>query len=186
MTTKTRIKPQKEPLSDELQRRIDKIIPNNMTPPQLYLSVAKNERLFIDLVDMGLIGSHGILKRKYMDPYLRELIILRTCIATNNLYEFNLHKQTISKKMGVSSHKINDIQNSEPSSSIWAEKERALFKFIDEFISTDTLSNKGYDDIYSKFSEEDLIEMTLLIGLYTTVGMLVQLIRPELDNYETN
>ena len=179
----TRIKPIEQPISKNLQVRMDKIIPRGMKIPQLYLCLARNEGLFSDLVDMGFIGPKGILERGELNLRLREIIILRTCHKTNNNYEFNLHQQTISEKMGLSLEQISDIKSSILCSDLWNQKEILLINFVDQTVMKKQLSDENFNKLDTLFTSKTLIEITLLIGLYSTVGMLVQLIQPQHDQY---
>jgi hypothetical protein len=184
MAIKTRIKPLELPISKPLQARMDKIIPRGMDIPQLYLSVARNEQLFMDLIDMQFIGPKGLLERGELDLYLREIVILKTCHSTNNMYEFNLHQQTISEKMGLGVSQIHNLKSFKLRSELWSQKECLLINFVDQTARRVELSDENFKKLESLFTPEILIEITLLIGLYSMVGMLVQLIRPQHDQYQ--
>ncbi|TGN13381.1 hypothetical protein [Leptospira ilyithenensis] len=86
--------------------------------PNLYRSVARNESLFIDMIDMGFIKPTGLMDRKVIPPRIREILILRTCVRTRNEYEFNLHICTISEIMGLALQEIEDIKNEHPNESL--------------------------------------------------------------------
>jgi 4-carboxymuconolactone decarboxylase len=58
-----------------------------MASPRLFATVARNEGLFVHLVDSGLLGPTGLPERRALRPPLRELLILRTCAATRVAYE---------------------------------------------------------------------------------------------------
>ncbi len=105
----TRIVPVEEPLSEPLASQMAKLLPRGMPAPQLFLSVARNAGLFGYMVDSGLVGPTGLMDRRSLPKELRETIILRTCVATANDYEFNLHVQTISGRMGLSDAQVEQI-----------------------------------------------------------------------------
>jgi 4-carboxymuconolactone decarboxylase len=178
-----RITPTALPLSEPLANQMAKLIPPGMPPPQLFLSVARNAGLFEFMVSSGLIGPTGLMDRRTLPKDVRETLILRTCVATGNDYEFNLHVQTISERMGLSMAQIDDIRLDDISSSLWREDLRILIRVVDSLVKTLKLQNSLYAEANQHFSEEDLIEITQLVGLYTGVAMMVGLIRPELDRY---
>jgi alkylhydroperoxidase family enzyme len=183
MTTTPRIFPLEEPLEPNLEVRMAKIFPAGIPRPNLYLSLATNEALFNHLVDIGFIGPSGLLDRKSLSKQLREVTILRTCIATHNSYEFNLHIQTISQRMGVSMAQIEDLKNSEVDSELWTPELRAIIILVDELVTKIDVSDKTFNELLKFYSKEQLIEIVQLIGLYTGVAMQVALIRPIFDNY---
>ena len=181
--TKARIQPLVEPLAEPLASHMAKLIPKGMPAPNLFLSVARNAPLFGFLVESGLIGPTGLLDRCSMPSHIRETVILRTCVATGNDYEFNLHVQTISERMGLTTHQISDVKNYILSPEKWSPQAISATQVVDELISAFTVSDQTYKAGRQHFSEEDLIDITQLVGLYAGVAMMVGLIRPELDRY---
>jgi alkylhydroperoxidase family enzyme len=160
-----------------------KIFPPQLPSPNLYRSVARNESLFIDMIDMRFIGPMGLMDRKTIPPRIREIMILRTCVQAQNDYEFNLHVKTISEKVGLSKAEIKDLKNTRIDDNLWPADESSLIALTDELVKTTSVSDEVFERASKHFSDAELIEMVQLVGLYTTVAMLVSLIRPELDPY---
>jgi hypothetical protein len=183
MTNEPRIEPVDVDLQEPLKSKMGNIFPSALPSPNLYRSVARNESLFIDMIDMGFIGPTGLMDRKTISPRLRELLILRTCTQTKNEYEFNLHERTISERMGLSIPEIEDLKNESIKETLWPREEASLIALTDELVKTTSVSDGVFERAVQNFSEADLIEMTQLVGLYTSVAMLVSLIRPETDPY---
>ena len=178
-----RIAPLATPLGDPLASQMAKLIPPGMPPPQLFLSVARNAGLFEFMVTSGLIGPTGLMDRHMLPMEVRETLILRTCVATRNDYEFNLHVQTISERMGLSMAQIDDVKLEVISPILWRDDLRVLTRVVDSFVKTLKLSDGLYAEAKEHFTLEELIEITQLIGLYVGVAMMVGLIQPELDRY---
>jgi 4-carboxymuconolactone decarboxylase len=105
----SRIVPIVTPLTEPLGSQMAKLILPGMRPPQLFLSVARNTGLFEYMVSSGLIGPTGLMNRRTLPNDVHETLMLRTCVATGNDYEFNLHVQTISERMGLSKVQIEDV-----------------------------------------------------------------------------
>lgn len=183
MSGMPRILPAGEPLSAALTESMNKLLPPGAPSPQIFLTVARNEGLFNYLVQTGLLGPTGLLDRKVLAPALREMIILRTCVSANNLYEFNLHVQTISERMGLSRAKIDDLKSAAPNTVLWNAAEQALWPLIDQLVKSLSLSDGAYAAARSHYDESTLIEIVQLIGLYTGVAMQVALSRPAMDQY---
>jgi 4-carboxymuconolactone decarboxylase len=182
--TSARIAPISAVLEEPLKSKMAKIFPPELPAPALYRTVARNPSLFIDMIDTRLIGPTGLLDRKTIAPATREMLILRTCVVTGNDYEFRLHVQTISEKMGLTRAQIADLRNTKVSEDLWSDRERALIALIDGLVEGIDVSRPVFDEARRHFSESELVELTLLIGLYTSVAMLVALVKPELDPYE--
>jgi 4-carboxymuconolactone decarboxylase len=154
-----------------------------MPAPQLFLTVARNTGLFAWLVDSGVLGPSGLADRRTLPPALRELLILRTCVAARNDYEFNLHVQTISQRMGLTEAQIDDLRRAAPAESLWSDAERAAMRLVDTLVQRLAVDDADYARVRAHFDEPTLVEMTHLVGLYTGVAMLVALARPAFDRY---
>jgi len=158
-----------------------KIFSPKIPAPNLYRSVARNESLFIDMIDMGFITPTGLMDRKVIPSRIREMLILRTCVKSKNEYEFNLHVGTISEKMGLKLEEIEDIKNEHPNENLWSNADRNLLSLVDELVCNLSISDEAFENLTIYFSEEILIEIVLFVGLYTTVAMMVSFIKPEMD-----
>lgn len=177
-----RIAPLDEPMSPALAERMAKLIPDGMRPPRLFLVLARNAELFARLVDTGLIGPTGLMDRRSLPRVLRECLILRTCVATGNDYEFNLHVQTISERMGLTPAQIDDVRADDPNPSLWSASSVACMQLVDALVCL-RVPDAVFAQARDHFDESTLIEITQLVGLYVGVAMQVALSRPEMDSY---
>lgn len=173
-----RIDPVTEPYSPAVAARFAALLPQGMTPPAIFRVVAKNTELFSWLVDSGLLGPRGLLDRRGLSDRLRELVILRTCTATNNQYEFDLHARTVARRMGLSPVEVEQLRRAALPEAGWSVAERALVEFVDQVVSRQPLSAETWACVRASYSEETLLEVTLLSGLYVAIAMLVHLAQP--------
>jgi 4-carboxymuconolactone decarboxylase len=180
-----RIEPVVAPYSAPLAERFARLLPAAMTPPAIFRTVARNEGLFIHLVDSGLLGPTGLLDRRVLPTALRELLILRTCVAARNDYEWHLHVDTISERMGLGRAQIADTRSAAPDSMLWSDAERAAMALADALVRQLDVGDTLYARLREHFDEATLIEMTQLVGLYTGVAMQVALARPLRDAWGT-
>jgi alkylhydroperoxidase family enzyme len=178
-----RIEPVTAPYSPALQQRFARLVPPDLTPPAIFRAVARNEGLFLQLVDSGLLGPTGLLDRRVLPTALRELLILRTCVAAGNHYEWHLHVDTISARMGLSAGQIEDTRSETPAPELWSDDQRAAMQLADALVRRLAVDDTFYAALREHFDEPTLIEMTQLVGLYTGVAMLVALARPDRDAY---
>lgn len=184
--TSQRIAPLQPPLPPGVAALMLKLIPPGMAPPQLFAAFAKNEGLFKFLVNAGVIGPTGLLDRRTLSRELRECLILRTCVAAGNDYEFNLHVQTISGRMGLTPTQIDDVRRPTPDPSLWPQSAICAMNLTDALVRRLSVSEEVYAQCRQHFDEAMLIEMTQLIGLYVGVAMQVALIRPRFDTYTSS
>jgi alkylhydroperoxidase family enzyme len=181
--TPPRIAPLAGPLPPAIAERLARLLPPGAAAPNLFLTVARNEGLFVQMVDSGLLGPTGLWDRRVLPRPLREAVILRTCVACRNDYEFNLHVQTISERMGLSPAQIDDIRRDVPDTSLWTAAMLAVLAMVDMLVARRCLDDAGFASVREHHDEATLIEITQLVGFYTGVAMLVGLIRPEFDRY---
>ena len=178
-----RIAPASLPLAPPLAAAMGRLVPAGMPPPQLFLTVARNEGLFGFLVDSGLLGPTGLLDLRALPRPLRECVILRTCVAAGNDYEYNLHVQTISQRMGLSAAQVEDVRRREPDAALWSPQQRAAMALVDGLVPGLQVDDATFAQCRAVFTEGELIELVQLVGLYTGVAMLVALARPAFDRY---
>lgn len=171
------------PLPAALATRMARLVPATMAPPTLFRSVARNEGLFCHLVDSGLIGPTGLLDRRVLPRELREALILRTCAATGNAYEWQLHVGTISARMGLTAAQIENSWSDVIDPGCWDDAQRAALALVDTLVARRPFTAELRAALHRHHGPAQQIEMTQLIGLYAGVAMLVALIEPELDAY---
>jgi alkylhydroperoxidase family enzyme len=185
-----RIAPLVPPYSEALSDRFARLLPPGVTPPAIFRTVARNESLFLHMVDSGWLGPTGLLDRRALPRRLRELLILRTCAVARNDYEWHLHVNTISARMGLRDEEIEDTWSPEERAALavvdapcWSAAERAALDLADSLVRRLDVDDVLYARLREHYDEATLIEMTHLVGLYTGVAMLAALARPERDAY---
>jgi len=85
--------------------------------------------------------------------------------------------------MGLTRAEIDDLKTKSVDRTLWSAAEVSLISLTDELVSSLSVSDPVFEQALEHFSAAELIEMTQLVGLYTSVAMLVSLIRPETDPY---
>ncbi|MBI5259095.1 MAG: hypothetical protein HY855_21500 [Burkholderiales bacterium] len=178
-----RIPPVTAPYSDALAQRFARLLPPDMTPPVLFRAVARNEGLFNHMADIGLLGPTGLLDRRVLPPAVREALILRTCHAWGNAYEWQLHVGTISARMGLDEAQIADTWQPAPAPRLWSAQMLVLFELVEALVARRPVDDALFSRLREQADDALLIEATQLVGLYSGVAMLAALIRPAPDAY---
>jgi len=160
-----------------------RLLPPGFAPPQIFLTLARHGELFMEMVDSGFLGPTGLADRRRVPALLREMLILRTCTMARCDYEFNLHEQTISRRMGLSSAQIEDLRQPTPDPTLWTPPLIAALRLADGLVARFAVDDATWAALREHFDEPALIEMTQLVGHYTGVAMLAALARPVLDRY---
>lgn len=180
-----RIAPLPLPLAPADASRMARVVPATLQPPQLSLTTARSPRLWAFMVDSGMIGPTGLMDLRSLPPRLRETVLLRTCVANGCDYEFNLHVQTISERMGLGAAEIDDVRRPQPDPALWGPALTAAIALVDALVLRRTLDDAEFERARVHFDDATLIELTNLIGLYTGVAMMVALARPDFDRYRS-
>jgi alkylhydroperoxidase family enzyme len=178
----SRITPAKPPYSEALQQRFARVVPKGFKPPRIYRIVARNESLFCELVDKELLGLTGLFDRGVLPARLREILILRTCVAAGNDYEWRLHVDSgLSVQMGLDATDIAATHAETPDRGPWSLPERLAMELADSLVRQLGVDDSLFESLGDHYDEPTLIEMTQLIGWYTSVAMQVALasLRPE-------
>ncbi|MBL8279056.1 MAG: carboxymuconolactone decarboxylase family protein [Pelomonas sp.] len=181
--TPPRIEPHPLPLPPDLAERMGRLLPPGVAPPQIFLTVARHGELFKEMVDSHLLGPTGLADRRRLAPALREALILRTCARARCDYEFNLHEQTISRRMGLSDAQIDDLRRPTLDAALWSPALLAALQLVDALVGRLDVDDATWAALQPHFDTPALLEMTQLVGHYTGVAMLAALARPRLDRY---
>ena len=172
-----RIKSLEPPYSERIQESFSIVMPQGMAPLNIFRAVGNNERVLSRMVRGGLLdkGSISIAQR--------ELVILRTCAVCKAEYEWGVHVAGFAAKAGFTSEQISDTCSDSPNAGIWSSEQLLLMQLVDEFNQTATLSDEVWVELRERLSEEQLIEVIMLAGLYHAVSFVVNGLRIEHEKF---
>lgn len=162
-----RITPVEPPYGEQLQRAFDAIMPPGVPPLAIFRTVGRNPRVLSRMVAGGLLDKGAIAIAQ------RELVILRSCARCGAEYEWNVHVMGFAAKAGFSDAQIADTKELCCDRAIWSEEQLTLIDMVDELHNSKTLSDARWEALKRFFSDEQLIELIMLTGLYHAVSFLV-------------
>ena len=168
-----RVEPVQAPYSDELQDSFDVVMPAGVPPLNIFRTVAKNPRVLSRMVHGGLLDKGSISVAD------RELVILRTAAVCRAEYEWGVHVAFFAAQAGFSEEQVRDTCATTPDPDLWAPAQLYLFTLVDELHATSTLTDDTWAQLRSQFSEEQLVELVMLAGLYHAVSFTVNAFRVE-------
>lgn len=148
--------------------------PEGLLPLNIFRTMAKNR----GLADrFNRLGGYMLIKGS-IPARERELVILRVGWRCGSVYEFGQHT-VMSRPAGVADDEILRLVCE--STDGWTEGDRELVDFADEICATNTVSDRTWEKLASRWSEEQLIELLVLAGFYRLVSGFVNAVGVQLD-----
>jgi len=165
------------PYSQSIQDRLDKIMPPGMSPLVLFTTLARDARLFQRFM------AGNLLDRGNLDLRCREIVIDRVTALAKSEYEWGVHIALFAEKAKLSADQIASTVGGGADDPCWNEQERALIAACDQLHSTCDLDDKSWANLTSHFSEEAILEILMLCGLYRMVAYLTNALRLPLEAF---
>ena len=114
---------------------------------------------------------------------LRELAILRTGIVGESRFEYSQHLK-VARMVGVSEDKLAAIKGWAVSDK-FSEVERAVMQATDEIVGRNLVEDETFAALKSHLSDEQIMELFYVIGLWRMHGMIVRALHLEYDSDTT-
>lgn len=162
----TRIPPVEPPYDDEVTATFERLMPSGMDPLMLFRTVAHNPRVLKRMQRGGLLDPGSITVRQ------RELVILRTCALNGAEYEWSVHAAIFGAQAGLDEAAL-EATLSEPKDAAWSDDERAILALCDQLHDAGTIDDALFQRLRDGFTNAQIIELTMLAGLYHAVSFVV-------------
>ena len=175
----SRITPVEPPYCDELQNAFDVVMPPGVPPLNIFRTVARNPRVLSRMVRGGLLDKGSITLAD------RELVILRACAACNAPYEWKVHAAIFAEKAGFDAAQLADTRSGTPDASLWSDSQQALLAMVDALHSDADIDDTLWQRLAGHYTEEQLIELVMLAGLYHAVSFVVNAFRVADEDFAT-
>ena len=99
----------------------------------------------------------------------RELLILRTAWLSRGDYIWGRH-DVIGQEAGLTAEEVRRV-TAGPDASGWDDFERALLGAADELHASRFVSHSTWNVLAERYTEEELVEVVLIVGNYTQLAM---------------
>ncbi len=99
----------------------------------------------------------------------RELLILRTAWLSRGDYIWGRH-DAIGREAGLTAEEVARVTTG-PDASGWADFERAILRAADELHASRFISHETWNALAARYTEEELVEVVLIVGNYTQLAM---------------
>jgi len=144
-------------------------------PPNLFTTLARHRRLF----RRWLRFAGGLMPGGTLPRADTELLILRVAHNTSCEYEWR-HHEHLGRLSGLDANEIERVRLG-PDAEGWSSRQAALLRAADELHADRRLSGATWDTLRPLLSDEELIELCLLVGHYEMLAMTLNSLEVEPD-----
>ncbi|NUP05959.1 MAG: carboxymuconolactone decarboxylase family protein [Polyangiaceae bacterium] len=172
-----RIAPAEPPFPDEIQARLDRIMPPGVPPLRLFTTLARSPRVFERFMAGGLLDRGALTMRQ------RELMVDRTCARAGNAYEWGVHIAGFGARVGLDDGAAEALAMGEWDDATWSPDEQAILRLADELYATARISDEAWAFLRGHFDDEQILELIALAGFYRTVAYYCNGLELEIEAY---
>jgi 4-carboxymuconolactone decarboxylase len=165
------------PYAADTQKLFDLVMPEGMDPLKLFRTLAANQRIFPRFMRAGVLDKGPVAIRD------RELVIHRTTARCGSEYEWGVHVSAFGRPLGFSDDLIRATVTADADDPIWSEEQAALVRMCDQLHDTQSISDDLWKELSGHFTDEQLVELIYLVGLYHTVSFLTNGLKIELEEF---
>jgi len=171
-----RISPLEPPYSDDVETQLSQLMPPGIEPLRLFRVLARNPRV------LGKIRASNLLDRGSLDRRDRELVILRTCARCDSEYEWGVHVAAFARRYGLRASAIEATATAGAGDPVWTAEERLLVALVDALHDTGTVGDSLWRRLRERFTEDQIIELLVLVGFYHTISFVTQALDLQLED----
>jgi AhpD family alkylhydroperoxidase len=144
-------------------------------PPNIFTTLARHRRLF----RRWLRFAAGLMPRGTLPRDDTELVILRVAHNCGCEYEWG-HHERIAQSTGLTADQVQRVRDGAPAGG-WAPHQALLLRAADELHADREISDALWAQLRPLFSDQELIELCMLVGHYEMLAMTLNTLRVEPD-----
>jgi 4-carboxymuconolactone decarboxylase len=175
-----RLEPLEPPYDAEVQRTLERMMGDLEIEPLKLFRVAAHNPRFLD--KFRNTGTY-LLNFGTVDPLEREIVIHRTCARCGSEYEWGVHVVVFGRSLGLSDEQLRSTVHGTADDAVWSARQALLVRLVDELHETSRVSDELWEQLKSRWSAEQLVELVALVGQYHTVSFLTNALGVELEKY---
>lgn len=182
-----RIEPVAPPYPPELAALLGKWMPPGaaVDPLLLFRTLARHPALSNRLRPTGAY----LLNKGTLAPRDRELAILRTCARCGCEYEWGVHSRFFAAAVGLDDAAVAATVAASTSAAVplesLAEEDAALLALVDDLHDRGTVSDAAWARCGGRFSDEQRLELLVLVGFYHLISYVANGARVALEPWAT-
>lgn len=166
-----RIAPAVRPYAPDMEETLVRLMPEGVEPLLLFRMLAREPRLFRRFMAGGLLDKGTLGLRE------REIVIDRACARCGGEYEWGVHIALFAEHVGFGPEEIAATLAEDSDAECWSADERLLVRMVDQLHDTATVDDELWALLAARFSEPQLLEVTMLTGFYHMVSFVVNATR---------
>jgi 4-carboxymuconolactone decarboxylase len=175
-----RIEPLTAPYEPEIAEQLERWMPpgSPIEPLALFRMLLRHESLASRMLPLGagILGSHATVPLA-----LREVMIDRTCALAGAEYEWGVHAAAFGQAAGLDQERLDSTVHGRHSDPCWDEDQAAVMRLAEELHETNAISDELWEQLATRFSEEQLVELIVTAGWYHTIAYLCNGLRVPLE-----
>lgn len=165
------------PYSEPVAAALDRVMPKGVPPLVLFRTLAVNEKVFLGLMASRLLERGSITLRE------REIVIDRTCARCGSEYEWGVHVTFFGERVGFTEEQVAGTCAADPDTSAFPSRERLLLRLVDELHDTSDVSDTLWQKLRAEWTDEQLIELVVLVGRYHLISFVTNAFRIPREPY---
>ena len=122
-------------------------------------------------------GSY-LLEEGRLDPALRELAILRAGAVCRSPYEFSQHI-SIGRRAGLTDAQIRGCLAQ--TMQLFDPRQMAVLQYAGALSADSSVPDATYEAVSAHLNEEEMVELTLVIGFYNMVSRTLNALEVDID-----
>ena len=172
-----RIAAAQPPYTEAVQGWLERVMPPGAAPLALFTTMARDERLFQRFFAGALLDRGNLTIRQ------REIVIDRTTARCGSEYEWGVHVAFFAQRAGFTPEHLQSLVHGSAGDACWSDAEKLLIDLCDELHETATVSEALWKALRAHYSEEAMLELVMLAGLYRMVSYLTNAVALPLESY---
>lgn len=120
------------------------------------------------------------LTRGSLDPFLREIVIMRVSWRYQSEYEWNLHVQ-IAAPLGIGPEQLEAIKQG-PDAPLWNDVQRLCLRATDALCLNHDIDDELWDTLAAQLDRKQQMELLFLVGSYTLLAWVLKTVRMPLED----
>jgi alkylhydroperoxidase family enzyme len=123
---------------------------------------------------------NSYLNEGLLSDEMREIVILRVGNLLDSEYEV-VHHERVAKLIGMAPEKVAALSPHQPQDAFTGD-ERDVLRYVDEVVRDGGASQETFDAVATFMSAAEMVELTLVAGVYTLVSQFCTTFGIELED----
>ncbi|MEX0781541.1 MAG: carboxymuconolactone decarboxylase family protein [Dehalococcoidia bacterium] len=177
-TSRPRIAPLEAPFTPDVERSLAGMMGGSDRPPlALFRALLRNYEAGDRIRPLGSY----FLTKGTLPARERELVIHRVTARLGAEYEWGVHAVVFAQALGLPEQWVDATAAGGHGNPAFDERESLVVQFVDELCETSRVSDELWAELAARWSEEQLIELLMLVGWYHMISFVVNGLRVELE-----